>query len=83
VVDSIVSGEAKGYEREGNLKSKSEYEEQCVELMRRLQESCQENEILKKQVARLEVIVSDMGAEPGLRSKLHSAQLTDSIVNGA
>lgn len=78
-----MSGEAKGYEREGNLKTKSEYEEQCVELMRRLQESCQENEVLKKQVARLEVIVSDMGGEPGLRSKLHSAQLTDSIVNGA
>ena len=78
-----MSGEAKGYEREGKLKTKSEYEEQCVELMRRLQESCQENEVLKKQVARLEVIVSDMGGEPGLRSKLHSAQLTDSIVNGA
>ena len=83
VVESIVSGEAKGYKTEGDSKPKGEYEGQYEDLMRRLQDSCQENEELKRQVARLEVMVSDMGGEAGLRTKLLSAQLTDSIVNGA
>jgi hypothetical protein len=81
VVESIKSGEAKGYDLEGAVKPKSEADIRCDQLTAILVEKDSEVAKLLKKVAELELKVSHMEGTPGVRKAIQDAILTDSIVN--
>ena len=84
VVESLITGEAKGYEHEGTAKPKNEFEIKCDVLLLQLKEKTSENALLTDRIAQLELVVSQLeGQNQGVRGKLKDAQLTDNVVNGA
>ena len=82
VVQSILTGEAKGYDQQGKKKPKSDSEIHCEQLIQKLNEKTDENTILKNKIAELELKVAQL-SKVGPRKSLSSAILTDSIVNGS
>ena len=82
VVESIQTGEAKGYEQQGSIKPKSDAEIRCEQLIVQLSERAEENTRLKNRVAELELTVAQF-EKVGVRKSLSDAIMTDSIVNGA
>jgi len=96
VVDSIKSGEPKGYEVQGTLKPKTEIELRCEYLTKELLKSQDENKMLKQKIEELEMKLSNQGGSnskansPNSKSfnnskinkTIDSAKLIDTIVNG-
>ena len=81
-MQSILTGEAKGYEQQGTLKPKSDAEIRCEQLVQQLSEQTEENNKLKNRIVELELTVAQL-EKVGVRKCLTDAILTDSIVNGA
>ena len=81
-MQSILTGEPKGYDQQGKKKPKSDSEVQCEQLIHQLNEKTDENTILKNRIAELELKVAQL-TKVGPRKSLSSAILTDSIVNGS
>jgi polyhydroxyalkanoate synthesis regulator phasin len=82
VVESIKTGEAKGYEAAGAAKPKSEAEIRCVTLTEELSVMREENAALKRRIAELEAKVTQLEGVPKSRQLLADAQLIDGLVNG-
>lgn len=82
VVQSIQTGEAKGYDQEGTVKPKSDAEIRNEQLIIQLNEKTEENNRLKNKITELELTVAQF-EKVGVRKSLNDAIMTDSIVNGA
>lgn len=86
VVDSIRTGEPKGYEHASALKPKSDAEIRCEKLSAELAQAHAENESLRSRVAELEAKLSVLegGGTPKAkpRQAITDAIMTDKIVNG-
>eukprot|EP01038_Epipyxis_sp_PR26KG_P007613 gene7613-10366_t len=85
VVESIKTGEPVGYQLVGNAKRpKTEAEIKCETLTNQLQQSNEENLVLKNRIKELELMVAQLEGNNGKksRSSLNDAKLLDSIVNG-
>lgn len=82
MVESIRTGEPKGYESAGAMKPKSEAEVKCEKLTAELLTLTDENAALKKRVAELELKLQQYEGAAKPRQTLADAIMTDSIVNG-
>lgn len=82
VVESIKTGEAKGYELGVVAKPKSEAELRCEKLTAQVADLTSENAILRKRIAEYEVLLDNVAATPRTRQAIKDAKMTDSIVNG-
>lgn len=82
VKESIISGEAKGYEVAGAAKPKSDAEIRCEQLTTSLAKANEENQHLKAKIAELELKILSIEA-PKSRgaSSLESAKILDGAVN--
>jgi hypothetical protein len=81
-VESIKTGEAKGYESKGAIKPKSDAEIRCEQLIAQLTEKNEENAALKRKIEELELKVAQLEGVAKPRQALQDAILTDSVVNG-
>ncbi len=82
VRESIISGEAKGYEAAGAAKPKSEAEVRCEQLTISLAKVNEENAHLKARIAELELkMVQLEGPKSKVASQLGAAKVLDSAVN--
>jgi hypothetical protein len=81
VVESIKSGEPKGYDAAGAAKPKSEAEIRCEKLSTEVLQYQTENADLKRKVEELELRLSQLEGNKA-RSAISDAKLIDSIVNG-
>ena len=81
VVESIKTGEPKGYEVLGADKPLTEAEIKAQRLAERVVTLEDENAQLKKRVQDLEAALVDLEKTSGVKSKLQSAIVTDSVVN--
>ena len=87
VVDSIKSGEAKGYDAVGGgtKRPKSDAELRCDKLSEALGQALEENSDLKEKIKALELriaVLEGKSGDSGIKDKFNDAKLTDSIVNG-
>jgi chromosome condensin MukBEF ATPase and DNA-binding subunit MukB len=82
VVESIKTGEAKGYEHKDVIKPKSDAEIRCEQLATQLTEKNEENAALKKKIEELELKIAQLEGVAKPRQALQDAILKDSIVNG-
>jgi cell division protein FtsB len=85
VVESVKSGEAKGYEAQGAAKPKSEAELRCEQLTAALATATDENAALKARIQELELKIVQLEGTigtPRSRQLLADAKLKDAIVNG-
>ncbi len=82
VVESIKTGEPKGYEHTSAKRPKTEAEIRCDQLTEALAKATEENQQLRKRIAELELRVEHLEGTPKLASSIREAQLLDSIVNG-
>lgn len=90
VVDSVKSGEAKGYEATGVEKPKSEADMKNEQLLTALEKANAENIELKQRIQELELKLSayesngaNAGASSvsGVRAELEKAKVVDGVVN--
>lgn len=90
VVDSVKSGEPKGYESSGMEKPKSEAEMKSEQLLAALEKANAENTELKQRIQELELKLSayesnDAGnvgpSVSGVRAELEKAKVVDGVVN--
>ena len=81
MVESIKTGEPKGYELLGGNKPVSEAELKAQRLAEKVVTLESENAALKKRVTELEAALVDLEKTSGVKSKLQSAIVTDSVVN--
>lgn len=82
VVDSIRSGQAKGYDVAGAAKPKSEADLLNDELQRKLADVTAENTALQDKVRMLELRISQLEGRPKSRQALDEAKMVDMLVNG-
>lgn len=82
VVESIRTGEAKGYEHAEAKRPKSEAELRCEQLTRSLAEAGEENAKLRARVTELELRLAQLEGNPKTRQSLSDAMMIDSLVNG-
>lgn len=82
VVESIKTGEPKGYEHTSAKRPKTEAEIRCDQLTEALAEATEMNQQLRKRIAELELRVEQLEGTPKIASNIREAQLIDSIVNG-
>jgi predicted RNA-binding protein len=82
VVESIKTGEPKGYEHTSIRRPKTEAEIRCDQLTEALAQATEMNQQLRNRIAELELRVEQLEGTPKLASSLREAQLIDSIVNG-
>jgi hypothetical protein len=81
VVESIKTGEAKGYEVAGANKPLSDADVRNQQLQQKVSKLEEENAELKKRVNDLEAAIVDLEQTSGVKSKLKAAIVTDSVVN--
>ena len=82
MVESIKTGQPKGYSVAGRQKPKSEADILNEELQRKLVESEAQNKSLEDKVRMLELRISELEGRPKSRQYLENARMTDSLVNG-
>jgi hypothetical protein len=82
VVESIRTGEAKGYEHGNATKPKTEADLRCDRLTLALEAAASENLALKNRIIELELKVQQLEGVAKPRQALAGALMTDSIVNG-
>jgi len=82
VVESIRSGEAKGYEHANTRKPKSDADLRCEQLAAALQQATEESKRLENKVRELEMKIAHLEGTPKKKEALSSAKLTDRLING-
>ncbi len=82
VVESIRTGEAKGYEHAEAKRPKSEAEVRCDQLSHSLTQANEENAKLRARITELELRLAQLEGNPKTRQSLNDAMLIDHIVNG-
>ncbi len=83
VMESIKTGEAKGYEvAKGAVKPKTDAEIQCERLTKELAAEKEESAGLRRRVEELEARLEASEGRAGPRQHLAEALMTDAIVNG-
>jgi len=82
VVESIRTGEPKGYEHAEAKRPKSEAEVRCEQLTIALSNANEENTKLQNRIKELELKVRQLEGNPKLRQSFCDAKLIDGIVNG-
>lgn len=83
VVESIKTGQPKGYGLAGTVKPKSEAETLNEELTRKLADAAAENGALLDKIRMLELRVAELEGRPRSRQALSEAKMVDALVNGA
>mmetsp|Transcript_30506 Transcript_30506/g.41769 ORF Transcript_30506/g.41769 Transcript_30506/m.41769 type:complete len:716 (+) Transcript_30506:1-2148(+) len=83
VVESIRTGEPKGYDYAEAKRPKSEAEVRCEQLTVALALATEENTKLANRIKELELMLAQVSSQPKSRQLLSSALMIDSIVNGA
>lgn len=81
-VESIKTGEPKGYEILGAAKPKSEAEVRCEKLEVQVLEYHNENLKLTNKVAELELMIAQLHGNPKTKKSIADAQMIDGLVNG-
>lgn len=82
VVESIRTGEPKGYEHAEAKRPKTEAEIRCEQLNKALTSANDENARLQNRIRELELKLEQLEGNPKMRQSLQQAQLIDNIVNG-
>jgi hypothetical protein len=82
VVDSIKSGQPKGYGAAGASKPKTEADILNEELSKKLADAEAENAALKDKIRMLELRVAQLEGRPRSRQNLDEAKMVDMLVNG-
>lgn len=82
VVESIRTGEPKGYEHAEAKRPKSEAEVRCDQLTASLAQASEENAKLQNRIKELELRLAQLEGNPKTRQSLTDAILIDQIVNG-
>ena len=80
--ESIKTGIPKGYESSSAIKPKSPAEIKCEQLTVQMANAAEENSRLRAKVEELELRLASYEGKGNTKSKLQSALVTDSIVNG-
>ena len=83
-MESIKTGEPKGYEYKGAAKPKTDAEIRCDQLTAQLADKNEENTRLKAKINQLELRVGQLEGNLSSRTRnsISNAKMTDSIVNG-
>ncbi len=82
VVESIRTGEPKGYEHAEAKRPKSEAELRCEQLTSALALANEQNTKLQNRITELELKLAQLDPASKMRSSISDAKLIDSIVNG-
>lgn len=82
IVESIRTGEPKGYEYAEAKRPKTEAEVRCEQLTVALAFATEENTKLANRIKELELMLAQVSGHPKSRQLLSSALMIDSIVNG-
>ncbi len=81
-MESIKTGEPKGYANSSAARPKTEAEIRCDRLSADLASSQSENQALRNRIAELELRIQQLEGTPKPRQNLADAIMTDRIVNG-
>ena len=82
-MESIKTGQPKGYGLAGTNKPKSEAEALNEELTRKLTDAAAENTALTDKIRMLELRVAELEGRPRSRQALSEAKMVDALVNGS
>ena len=83
VVESIKSGEPKGYGAAGSVRPKSDADKRVESLTAQLAQVTDENTALKTRISQLEAKITEMGGEIPEKSKMAQNLEQAKIVDGA
>jgi len=82
VKESIISGEAKGYEVAGAAKPKSEAEVRCEQLTVNFAKANEENQRLKAKIAELELKIIELASPKSkIGANIEATKILDSAIN--